>query len=465
MVQNNTIPLVSVVMPAYNVENYIVESVNSILSQTFKDFEFIIINDGSTDNTFKLLKFYEDPRIIIINNEINEGNYFSRNKGCNLAKGKYICVMDADDIAYPNRLEVQVKFMETNSNILLSGSAYKLLGQDVTIEQSTKFDEIKYILISTFCVLHPTVIFRRDLVKKIGFYNVKYEYASDYDLVTRLALLGEITNVPDVLLSYRQHNKQISSLYSDKQQTLAREIQYRYQQQLGMSYHLFDKNIFLNHLASYLKSTISYIQSSGLFYGRIGLVLFFYHYSKYSKNIKYAELADLLLSDIVAHVYKEIPVSLNNGLCGLGMAISYLFSEGFVDGDEDDVLFEIDKQIEKNISLDNTDLSFETGILGVLYYLVCRLSRTKRSDNFSSNFKNKVYIIAEELVYNRDSSDGYNIAMQYVKCMQGEPVLIDWSEFFQKIIFSLPENDHVNTWFFGLRKGCAGVGLHLIKDC
>ncbi len=452
-------------MPAYNVENYLEDSVNSILTQTFKDFEFIIINDGSTDRTQQLLESYEDPRIRLINNKLNKGNYYSRNKGCNLAQGKYICVMDADDIAYPNRFEVQFKFMEENPNVLLSGSAYRLLGQDVTIEQSTKFDEIKYILISTFCVLHPTVIFRRDVVKKMGFYNIEYEYASDYDLVTRLALLGEITNVSDVLLSYRQHNKQISSLHSDKQQVLAREIQYRYQQQLGMSYHLFDKKLFLNHLASYLKSTISYVQSSGLFYGRMGLVIFFYHYSQYSKDIQYTKLADLLLTDILTHVYKEIPVSLNNGLCGLGMAISYLFSEGFVEGDEDDVLFEIDKQIENNISMDNADLSFETGILGVLYFLVCRFSRTKRSDNFSSNFKNKVYIIAEELVYNRDSSDGYNIAMQYVKCMQGEPVLIDWSEFFQKIISSLPENDYVNTWFFGLRKGCAGVGLNLLRDC
>ena len=105
-----TNPIVSVVMPAYNVELYVEEAVRSILNQTFRDFEFIIVDDGSTDRTPEILRTFTDPRIRLLFNEKNEGNYPARNRGCRLARGKYIAVMDADDVALPERLEKQVRF-------------------------------------------------------------------------------------------------------------------------------------------------------------------------------------------------------------------------------------------------------------------------------------------------------------------------------------------------------------------
>ncbi len=112
-------PLVSVVMPTYNAGKYVEEAISSILGQTFSDFEFIIVDDGSTDRTPEILRTYTDPRIQLLFNEKNEGNYPARNRGCRLARGKYIAVMDGDDVAMPERLEKQVKFMEENPDFFL----------------------------------------------------------------------------------------------------------------------------------------------------------------------------------------------------------------------------------------------------------------------------------------------------------------------------------------------------------
>lgn len=127
--QSEKTPFISVVMPAYNVEKYVEEAVCSILDQTYCDFEFIIVDDGSTDRTREILRSFSDPRISLLFNDKNEGNYPARNRGCRLARGKYIAVMDADDVALPERLERQVEYMEKHSDVLACGTAYRLIGK------------------------------------------------------------------------------------------------------------------------------------------------------------------------------------------------------------------------------------------------------------------------------------------------------------------------------------------------
>ena len=112
--QKRSVPGVSVVMPAYNAAKYIKEAIDSILAQTYRDFEFIIVNDGSTDNTKEIILSYSDPRIVYIENEQNSGICVTLNKGLDAAKGRYIVRMDSDDIALPQRLEVQVRYMDAN---------------------------------------------------------------------------------------------------------------------------------------------------------------------------------------------------------------------------------------------------------------------------------------------------------------------------------------------------------------
>ena len=122
------IPGISVIMPVYNTGEYLGEAIQSILDQTFRDFELIIINDGSSDNSLKIIKSFKDTRIKFISNTSNRGNYPSRNEGISIARGKYICVMDADDIALKSRLERQYLFMERNPEIGLAGSGFKYYG-------------------------------------------------------------------------------------------------------------------------------------------------------------------------------------------------------------------------------------------------------------------------------------------------------------------------------------------------
>ena len=270
-----TNPIVSVVMPAYNVELYVEEAVRSILNQTFCDFEFIIVDDGSTDRTPEILRTFTDPRIRLLFNEKNEGNYPARNRGCRLARGKYIAVMDADDVALPERLEKQVRFMEEYPEVLACGTAYRLMGENRSIVEPTEWVEIRYILMSTFCMSHPTILFRADTMRQVGFYRTDSRYAEDYDLALRLARLGKIVNFPDILLERRRHQEQISSRYRIPQNAFAEKVQLRYQHENGIYYPPVDPELFLSELAAYLRSTVSYVLQGGLYAGRLGLVLFF----------------------------------------------------------------------------------------------------------------------------------------------------------------------------------------------
>ena len=238
-------PLVSVVMPAYNAELYVNESINSILTQTYSDFEFIIINDASTDNTSKVLGSIKDDRIIYLNNKQNKGNYACRNQGCKLARGEYICVMDADDMAMPERIQRQVQVMESDSSILACGSDFEFVGLKSGMYQKPKrYDLLKVFLLFNNMFLHPSLIIRKETLKKVGFYDEQFYYSSDYDLMCKIALEGKVINLPDLLMKYRVHEKQISSEYISKQIYYADQIRIQYLEKSGFTLKPHDKLIF-----------------------------------------------------------------------------------------------------------------------------------------------------------------------------------------------------------------------------
>jgi len=218
-------PSISVIMPVYNAGKYVKKAIQSILEQTFSDFEFIIINDCSTDESLNIIRSFKDKRIILLNNPLNLGNYPSRNKGLSLAKGKYICVMDADDTAMPNRFERQYLFMEENPEIGLAGSGFRFLGREQNIYRENDYEKIKVILLRNNCFIHPTLIIRYDYIKKYNLqYNEKYYFAADYDLIVRAARFFHITNMPEILLNYRIHDNQITKKSRQKQMEYAEEI-------------------------------------------------------------------------------------------------------------------------------------------------------------------------------------------------------------------------------------------------
>lgn len=207
-------PRVSVLMSVYNGEKYLKESIESILSQTYSDFEFIIIDDGSTDNSLKIIKAFPDQRIRLVCNKKNIGLANSLNRGIKLAQGEYILRMDADDISLPNRITKQVKYMDANPDIDISGVWIKHIMQDKKEKLIWKFPTdpamISFTLLFYNPIGHNTVIIRKKLFSTNKLlYDPSYETAEDYDLWVRASKFSKMSNLGKVLVLYRRHYEQI----------------------------------------------------------------------------------------------------------------------------------------------------------------------------------------------------------------------------------------------------------------
>ena len=212
---------VSVVMSVYNGEKYLKKAINSILQQSYQNFEFIIIDDGSTDKTSEILKSFKDFRIKVIRNIENIGLTKSLNKGIKAAKGQYIARMDADDISLPHRLEIQIGFLEKHSDFALVGSSYYQIddfGKIVAyIKVLTENLEIRAGLLQQNWFGHGSVMMRKSAFVKCKGYNEEFEYAQDYDLWLRLSEYFKVANIEEPLYCWRLTLDNISILQKKKQ--------------------------------------------------------------------------------------------------------------------------------------------------------------------------------------------------------------------------------------------------------
>jgi len=219
-------PKVSVFMPVYNTGKYIEKSIQSILNQTFSDFEFIIINDGSTDDSLDIIKKYSeiDSRIKFISRE-NKGIIFTRNEGLNISKGKYIALMDSDDVSYPSRLRLQYDFLEEHNEYVVVGSRIMLIDPDddfiCPMVDIFEHDDIDFGHINNVTsgaiVVNPTAMICRDSLIQVGGYHERYKNAEDIDVWLRLAEVGKLYNLNEILLNYRQHFDSIGYSYRGSQ--------------------------------------------------------------------------------------------------------------------------------------------------------------------------------------------------------------------------------------------------------
>lgn len=205
-------PLVSVVMAAWNEEKYIGEAIESVLAQSYSNFEFIIVNDGSTDNTKQIIQSYCDPRIRYIENEQNLKLIASLNKGLGLAQGTYIARMDADDICVLNRLEKQVAFMESHPEIGISGAQLTVFGnENGMMKYPFTHNDIALRLFITSCFGNNVVIFRKELLEKHALYFPQgYFHAEDYKCWTNWIRHTRLANLSDALVNYRSHAGSVS---------------------------------------------------------------------------------------------------------------------------------------------------------------------------------------------------------------------------------------------------------------
>lgn len=201
-------PLVSIILPTYNNERYLEKSVQSILDQTYSNFELIIINDCSTDNSNIILDSFTDSRIRIINNEINQGLVKSLNIGLEEAKGKYIARMDGDDYCLPNRLQLEVEFLENNEDVVLIGGSHLSGDIDTTNLKKQYFptteNDIKATFLFNCPFSHITIMLRSSIINQHKLkYEESFKYAEDYALWLEISKYGKVCNLPYFLAKYR----------------------------------------------------------------------------------------------------------------------------------------------------------------------------------------------------------------------------------------------------------------------
>lgn len=223
---NNPSPKVSVLMSVYNGEPFLSDAIKSILNQTFKDLEFIIIDDGSTDRSCDIIEKFKanDPRVIFLK-QANQGLVASLNKGLGIAKAPLIARMDADDIALEKRLEKQVNYMNSNPEVLALGTAIRIIDKNNSLIKDVIFPSLKEDLMELMQldnqIAHPSVLYRKKSVINVGGYREILQRAQDFDLWLRLSEVGPIDNLSEVLLLYRDHPKNISKVENHSQRIAA----------------------------------------------------------------------------------------------------------------------------------------------------------------------------------------------------------------------------------------------------
>ena len=214
-----TAPTLSIIMPVYNAEAYLREAVESILAQSFTDFELIIVEDGSTDNSREVIEGFNDSRIQVLYNDGNQGIVFTRNRGMAAARGRYIAPFDADDIAHPEKFAKQIQFLEENPEYGMVGSWVKLIdksGKEMSEDYklNAPHEQIPPIMLFRNYFVQSSVLMRREAIPP-GGYEKGFDIGEDYRMWTIIANKWKVWNYPKYLIEYRVHHKGITKRESD----------------------------------------------------------------------------------------------------------------------------------------------------------------------------------------------------------------------------------------------------------
>lgn len=238
---------VSVLMPVYNAEKYLSESIKSILFQTFRNFEFVIIDDASMDGSWKIIREYaaKDKRIKLFRNKSNLRTTRTLNRGLKVTKGKYIVRMDADDWSYPDRIEKQFKFMEKHPEIGVSGGVIEVCDKELNVINKRGYPltdkKIRKKIFRYSPFAHPATIWRTDILKKLGGYNENLPLSQDYELYFRVGKISKFGNLDDTLLKLRTHDDSSSIVKGRYQEQYAVYSRIKAFLEFGYSMSFWDK--------------------------------------------------------------------------------------------------------------------------------------------------------------------------------------------------------------------------------
>jgi glycosyltransferase involved in cell wall biosynthesis len=302
--------LISIILPVYNGETYLEDSIKSILNQTYQNFELIIINDGSTDSSHLIIEKFLKSNKIIYKSRKNKGLVNTLNEGIKLSSGNYIARMDQDDISYPKRLEKQLNFMQKN-NIDVCGTSYQVINEQGKIIKTVESHKNNFeIILSAMMVpfIHPSVMFRNIFKEKNIFYgNNNKMQAEDYDLWIRLIKMNLVFgNTDEILIKYRLINTSMTSvnhikIYKEVYKT-CKKFNKEYKEELLISFMKINKSLVQRKFPGIMfKSVFNFIKVNGLNskililffrfnlkYSSMGLVLFLkqeINYFLYNRNI------------------------------------------------------------------------------------------------------------------------------------------------------------------------------------
>ncbi|WP_242922468.1 glycosyltransferase family 2 protein [Pontibacter liquoris] len=220
-----TTPRITVLMPVYDAAKFLREAIDSMLQQTFTDFELLILDDGSRDESVAIVQSYTDPRIRFYQNEQNLGISPTLNKGIELAAAPYIARMDADDISYPDRLQKQYDYLLAHPDCAMVSSLVRVISEDGKFIRQDVFESAYYYYNLTFIcwIYHPTVMYRKDAVQEVGMYTAAY--SEDFELFWQLSRKYKIYNLPEVLLDYRVTDQSLHQVLRKEEYAQAQQEQ------------------------------------------------------------------------------------------------------------------------------------------------------------------------------------------------------------------------------------------------
>lgn len=242
-------PLISVLLPVYNAEKYLGNAIESVLNQSFTNFEFLLINDGSTDGSKQIIRSYSDPRIRFIDNTENRGLIQVLNQGLNLAKGKYIARMDADDICNLERFQKQIDFLEKNPDHGVCGTHIKVIDTGEIIKRPLSDAELRWWIFKGSPLAHPSVLMRRDiLIDHQLQYHIEAYLVEDFDLWWRMSFNCKMANLDEVLLDYRVHSEQESSKSEKQSENLKKNLDL-FIENIGIQTQKFSSKLIADILA------------------------------------------------------------------------------------------------------------------------------------------------------------------------------------------------------------------------
>lgn len=252
-------PTITVLLSVYNAENYVGIAIESILKQSFTDFELIAVDDCSTDKSWDIVQKYMklDNRVIAKRNKINLGGCKTLNVGLKLARGKYVARLDNDDWSYPKRLEKQFDFLEAHPDVGIVGGVMEIMNQHGEIIGQRKYNisdqEIRNNIFRYSPFSHPLIMIRKSIIDKVGFYDPEYAPADDYELYFRIGNESKFANLPDVILRYRIISSSITFMQTKKMELATINVRNQNSKNPNYNFTFVDKiyNVF-HYLSIYI---------------------------------------------------------------------------------------------------------------------------------------------------------------------------------------------------------------------